>query len=83
MTVACYIRVSTPDQNSELQLRELRDYVVRQGWELAGAYEDVGSGSIARRPGLHRLLEDAREEGNTVVPAIDSTPPVFANSCKK
>ena len=59
MTVACYVRVSTPDQNPELQLRELRDYATRQGWELADAYEDVGSGSTACRPGLHRLLEDA------------------------
>jgi len=39
VTVACYIRVSTPDQNPELQLRELRDYATRQGWELAEAYE--------------------------------------------
>ncbi len=61
MTVACYIRVSTPDQNSELQLRELRDYATRQGWELADAYQDVGSGSNACRPGLDRLMEDARE----------------------
>ncbi len=61
MTVACYVRVSTPDQNPELQLRELRDYATRQGWELADAYEDVGSGSKACRPGLHRLMEDARK----------------------
>ena len=61
MTVACYTRISTPDQNPELQLRELRDYATRQGWELAEAYQDVGSGSNACRPGLHRLLEDARE----------------------
>ena len=59
MTVACYVRVSTPDQNPELQLRELRDYATRQGWELADAYEDVGSGSSVCRPGLDRLLQDA------------------------
>ena len=59
--VACYIRVSTTDQNPELQLRELRDYATRQGWELADAYQGVGSGSKACRPGLHRLLEDARK----------------------
>ena len=61
MTVACYIRISTPDQNSELQLRELRGYTARQGWELADAYQDIGSGSNASRPGLDRLMEDARE----------------------
>ncbi len=61
MTVACYIRVSTPDQNPELQLRELRDYATRQGWDLADAYQDVGSGSNACRPGLDHLMEDARK----------------------
>ncbi len=61
MTVACYIRVSTPEQNPELQLRALQDYATRQGWELADTYHDVGSGSKACRPGLHRLMEDARE----------------------
>jgi len=61
VTVACYVRVSTPDQNPELQLRELRDYAARQGWELADTYQDVGSGSNACRPELDRLIEDARE----------------------
>ncbi len=67
MTVACYIRVSTPDQNPELQIRELRDYATRQGWELADAYQDVGSGSSACRPGLDRLMEDARKRKFKVV----------------
>jgi DNA invertase Pin-like site-specific DNA recombinase len=29
MKVAIYVRVSTPDQNQELQLRELEDYATR------------------------------------------------------
>ena len=61
MTVACYIRVSTPDQNPELQLRELREYAHRQGWELADAYQDVASGAKGKRPGLTALMESARE----------------------
>ena len=61
MTVACYVRVSTSDQNPELQLRELRDYATRQGWALADSYKDVGSGSSLCRPGLERLLEDAHQ----------------------
>jgi hypothetical protein len=32
--VAPYVRVSTADQNCELQLRELQDYAVHQGWRL-------------------------------------------------
>lgn len=60
MRVALYSRVSTQDQNCELQLRELRDYALRQGWDIAGAYQDVVSGTKARRPGLDRLMADAR-----------------------
>jgi putative DNA-invertase from lambdoid prophage Rac len=57
---AIYTRVSTADQNSELQLRELQEYAKRQGWEIVEAYEDVISGAKASRPGLNRLMEDAR-----------------------
>ena len=34
MTTALYVRISGQDQNCELQVRELRDYAARQGWEL-------------------------------------------------
>ena len=61
MNVACYTRISTPDQNPELQLRELRDYAHRQGWELADAYQDVASGAKGKRPDLTALMEAARE----------------------
>jgi putative DNA-invertase from lambdoid prophage Rac len=60
MNVAIYARVSTQDQDCELQLRELRDYATRQGWATLKAYEDVMSGDKARRPGLDRLMADAR-----------------------
>jgi predicted site-specific integrase-resolvase len=44
---AIYCRVSTTDQNCEMQLRELRDYVARRGWESAGEYVDTGfSGGV-------------------------------------
>jgi DNA invertase Pin-like site-specific DNA recombinase len=58
--VAAYTRVSTPDQNPDLQLQELRDYADRQGWEVVESYHDVISGTKARRPGLDRLMADAR-----------------------
>ena len=60
MKVCAYTRVSTPDQNPELQLQELRDYAARQGWEVVETYHDVISGTKARRPGLDRLMADAR-----------------------
>jgi putative DNA-invertase from lambdoid prophage Rac len=35
MKVAIYARVSTTDQNCEMQIRELREYCVRRGWTIA------------------------------------------------
>ena len=60
MRVALYTRVSTADQKPELQLDELRAYAERQQWEVAETYQDVISGAKAQRPGLDRLMEDAR-----------------------
>ena len=60
MRVAAYIRVSTADQNCQLQIRELREFAARQGWEIGETYEDMMSGARSSRPGLNRLMEDAR-----------------------
>jgi putative DNA-invertase from lambdoid prophage Rac len=61
MIVALYARVSTSDQSCEMQLRELRQYVQRQGWQVFAEYVDTGfSGAAASRPQLDRLLRDAR-----------------------
>lgn len=60
MKAAIYTRVSTADQNPELQLREIEDYATRQGWPVVDLYQDVASGSNASRPGLLRLLAEAR-----------------------
>ena len=42
MKAAIYARVSTTDQNCELQLAELREYIRRHGWDNAGEYVDTG-----------------------------------------
>jgi DNA invertase Pin-like site-specific DNA recombinase len=59
MNAAVYTRVSTADQNPELQLRELQEYASRQGWEVIETYQDIISGAKASRPGLTRLMADA------------------------
>src|SRR3989442_9339382 len=61
MKVAIYARVSTTNgQDPELQLRELREYCPRRGWEVAGEYVDVGiSGAREQRQQLNRLIADA------------------------
>jgi DNA invertase Pin-like site-specific DNA recombinase len=60
--VAVYARVSTANsgQDPTMQTRELKAYVERRGWQLAGEYVDVGiSGTKEKRPELDRLMADA------------------------
>jgi site-specific DNA recombinase len=52
--------VSSSDQNSELQIRELRIYAEHQGWEITQEYADTMSGAKASRPALIKLMADAR-----------------------
>jgi DNA invertase Pin-like site-specific DNA recombinase len=58
--VAIYARVSTADQDCAMQLRDLRDYCQRRGWN-AVEYVDTGvSGAKTSREQLDRLMHDAR-----------------------
>jgi DNA invertase Pin-like site-specific DNA recombinase len=62
MNCAVYARVSTDDQNCEMQLRELREYCARRGWKIVHEYVDTGwSGKLAKRPQLDRVMRDAGE----------------------
>ena len=60
MRAVIYTRVGTTDQNDEMQMRELNEFVERQGWEVSATYRDVMSGAKANRPGLAQLMADAR-----------------------
>jgi DNA invertase Pin-like site-specific DNA recombinase len=68
--VAIYVRVSTTEQNTRNQRRELKAVADRHGWEVIAAYEDPGiSGAKGRdaRPGLDALLKGvARREFDMV-----------------
>ncbi len=61
MRVALYARVSTAThgQDPEMQLRELREYAERRGWDVVGEYIDICSGAKDNRPELNRLMSDA------------------------
>jgi DNA invertase Pin-like site-specific DNA recombinase len=64
MRAAIYARVSTSSngQNPEMQLRELREYCARRGFEIAGEYVDAGvSGAKEHRPQLDALLAACRK----------------------
>jgi len=55
-------------QDAEVQLRELREYVERRGWQLTEIYTDCVSGSKNSRPGLDKLMSDgARRRFEVVV----------------
>jgi DNA invertase Pin-like site-specific DNA recombinase len=64
MRVAFYARISTVGngQSPEMQLRELREYGARRGWEIAGEFIDAGiSGAKDSRPQLNLLMEAAHK----------------------
>lgn len=66
--VACYSRVSSPDQNHAMQSRELREYCKLRGWEMYDEYVDHGyCGGMDSRPQLDRLMHDAHRRRFDVV----------------
>jgi DNA invertase Pin-like site-specific DNA recombinase len=70
MRVALYARVSTANghQDPEMQLRELREFIDRRGWQITEEYVDKGiSGSKGSRPALDRLMADASRRKFDVV----------------
>jgi DNA invertase Pin-like site-specific DNA recombinase len=60
MKVAIYVRVSTAEQNADLQQTELNEYASFRKWQIAGVYSDIISGAKDKRPALDRLMADAK-----------------------
>jgi len=69
--VALYLRVSTGEQTTANQRRDLEAAATRHGWTIAATFEDAGiSGSKGRkdRPGLDAMLKAvARREVDMVM----------------
>src|SRR6266436_5628906 len=62
MRAAIYARVSTRDQNCNMQLRDLRAYCIARGFSTVCEYVDVGeSGAKDSRPQLNELMAAARK----------------------
>ena len=58
---ALYARVSTDEQNTDLQVEELHRLAEQRGWSVVGEYVDHGiSGVKESRPALDALLADAQ-----------------------
>jgi DNA invertase Pin-like site-specific DNA recombinase len=66
-SVALYARISTTHQDTEMQLRELRQFAEHRGWQIVGEYVDSVSGAKDRRPALDRLMNDAHRRRFDVV----------------
>jgi len=58
MKAAIYVRVSTTDQNQELQLRELQEYAAAINGRSGKSTRTPSAGP--QQPGLNQLMEDAR-----------------------
>lgn len=66
--VAIYLRVSTTQQTTELQARDLRQYCTNRNFNITHVYEDIGSGAdYKKRPELKRLMNDARKRKFDIV----------------
>jgi predicted site-specific integrase-resolvase len=53
--VVIYARVSTQDQDPQMQLRELRSYAKHRAFTIAHEFTDHVSGATSERPELSKL----------------------------
>ena len=65
-----YLRVSTLQQNLERQ-RKIIDEAKKNGFYIAGIYEEKASGVNASRPELNRLIDDLQEGDWVIAERID------------
>jgi DNA invertase Pin-like site-specific DNA recombinase len=63
-TVALYARVSTRDkgQDTENQLRQLREFCAKQDWHIAGEYVDSATGKNSDREQFRQLFQAASQK---------------------
>jgi DNA invertase Pin-like site-specific DNA recombinase len=65
--VALYVRVSTDEQKTDLQLMDLKEYVNRRGYDIFNLYEDIISGATKERKALDQLFQDANKRKFDIV----------------
>ena len=67
--IGVYARVSTKDQHIDTQLNILKDYVIKNNYELHKIYADIGhSGKKESRPEFDKFLDDMRHNRfNTIL----------------
>jgi DNA invertase Pin-like site-specific DNA recombinase len=65
--VAIYTRVSTSDQNTDMQISDLTEYAQKRGWVIYEVYEDKISGATKSRPRLDQLFMDSKQRKFDIV----------------
>lgn len=65
--VALYVRVSTQEQKTDIQLMDLKEYIQKRGYEVFNTYEDVISGLTKERKALDQLFADAKKRKFDIV----------------
>jgi DNA invertase Pin-like site-specific DNA recombinase len=63
MRCALYARVSTRDkgQDTENQLRQLREFADRQGWQIINEFVDRETGAKSDRPEFQAMFQAASQ----------------------
>src|SRR6266852_1253099 len=61
MRVALYLRVSTDKQETENQAISLREFALKQGWQIVREYCDCESGSKNDRAEFQQMFADASQ----------------------
>lgn len=64
---AIYVRVSTVEQETDMQETELREYCSRRGWESILYRDHAQSGAKQDRPALNSLLSDLHKRKVDVI----------------
>jgi DNA invertase Pin-like site-specific DNA recombinase len=67
MRAAVYTRVSTPDQSTDRQRRELRNYAEARGWEIVREMQETASGASQKRPLREEVMQLARTRAVDVI----------------
>lgn len=62
-----YLRVSTADQNTELQRREVEQYLKSRGWSAMIIFEEKASGTNDSRAEFQRMMKMARSRQFDIV----------------
>jgi DNA invertase Pin-like site-specific DNA recombinase len=66
--VGLYARVSTHDQKTlPLQMRTMREYAAKRGWEIAVQIKEIGSGAVERELREKLMAAARRREIDTVL----------------